>query len=77
VKAEEPPAPEPVPEPEPVKEPETVREEKPATPAEPPTTTDESWCTIHQTRMTLRKNQRGAWYSHSLGGGRYCKGYCQ
>jgi len=35
---------------------------------------DPSWCPIHQCQMQRRSNERGAWYSHRLPSGAYCKG---
>src|SRR5215831_9582908 len=47
----------------------------PAPPAlEPTNDTDPSWCPIHRCTMERRTNERGAWYSHRLSSGAYCKG---
>lgn len=35
---------------------------------------DPNWCPIHQCQMQRRSNARGAWYSHRLHSGAYCKG---
>jgi len=35
---------------------------------------DPSWCAIHHCQMPQRSNARGAWYSHRLPSGAYCKG---
>lgn len=47
-------------------------------PQTPPTLPDGSpdpgWCTLHNVAMTRRQNDHGAWYSHRLDDGTYCKG---
>jgi hypothetical protein len=42
---------------------------QPSAPAQP-----EGWCPIHQVAMRQRHNAQGAWWSHRLTDGRYCKG---
>jgi hypothetical protein len=32
------------------------------------------WCEKHHRTMKLHQNEKGTWYSHPLGGGRYCHG---
>ena len=34
----------------------------------------EDWCSIHQCAMVRQENERGAWFSHRLPEGGYCKG---
>jgi hypothetical protein len=42
----------------------------PPVPAPPP----DAWCPVHQVLMERRSNTNGAWYSHRLSDGTYCKG---
>jgi hypothetical protein len=39
--------------------------------------TPEGWCVIHGLQMTHQHNARGAWYSHKLPDGPWCKGKAQ
>jgi hypothetical protein len=51
------------------------RQPPPRDPMVAPTNdTDPSWCPIHRVLMQRRTNDRGAWYSHRLDSGAYCKG---
>lgn len=36
--------------------------------------TPEGWCIKHATQMKLNTNERGRWWSHALGDGKFCKG---
>ena len=35
---------------------------------------DTAWCSLHNVAMKQHVNERGTWFSHTLGNGRYCKG---
>ena len=35
---------------------------------------DTGWCSLHNVAMQQHVNDRGTWFSHTLGNGRYCKG---
>ena len=39
-----------------------------------PAPTPEGWCARHQVPMEPHSNERGAWWSHRLADGSYCKG---
>jgi hypothetical protein len=40
----------------------------------PPLEERADWCPIHQVAMLRQENDRGAWWSHRLPEGGYCKG---
>ena len=40
----------------------------------PPLEERADWCPIHQCAMVRQENERGAWFSHRLPEGGYCKG---
>jgi hypothetical protein len=39
-----------------------------------PDTKPEGWCPIHQVQMKRYSNQKGAWWSHRLENGKWCRG---
>lgn len=48
----------------------------PSQPKSQPKASDQErgWCSLHNVAMEQRVNERGTWWSHTLGDGRYCKG---